>query len=709
MEFYTSSKEKRPVRLSEKTRLFAFESLGHKYGLDTMKNYSVQFDSDEIYASSCEIGKYDMAIEKIAKTSPVRICDGELISGAATLAASIHHAVPASVGGVCTFSGVSHLTVDFETVLSIGINGIKKDVMRSLESHREGRARRFLESCLSCIDSFDLWRERYVKELSGRAGYEKNTEMLKKVPFAPAQSFHEAVQSIWFTFAFLRLCGNWPGFGRLDVLLGDYLKRDLESGVIDLDTAREILAHFFIKGCEWVCGGDYGSGDAQHYQNIVISGTDENGNDVTNAVTYLILDIIEETGISDFPTTVRVNAKTDEKLMRRVCEVIRYGGGVVAVYGEDTVKKAMVGYGYSAEAASRFANDGCWEVQVPGETFFTYCPFDALKILQQKTLDGYSGKVLFSSYEELYEKFVSDLADQIDSITDQHLKNFDKTNEDPSTWEHKENYPCTLVSIFEKGCIEKAKSYSEGGPVYNVISPHIGGIVDVVNSLYVIKKLVFDEKKLSLEEFLKVLYDNWAGNEHLRRYVQTKYKLYGNDNDESDAIYSAVTEDFSRLCLRTCGRTPFMYPAGVSTFGRQIEWACNRSACPHGRLRSEILSGNTSPTPGSDTAGASAIIKSYCKADLTKMVTGSALDIHLFPSSVSGEEGLSALSSLIRGFEKLGGFFMQIDVVDAEILKEAKKHPENFGSMSVRVSGWNARFVTLNEEWQDMIIERDTK
>ena len=107
----------------------------------------------------------------------------------------------------------------------------------------------------------------------------------------PATNFYEAVQSIWFTFAFLRLCGNWPGIGRIDVLLGDYLENDMKSGKLTLDEAREILAHFFIKGCEWICGGNYGSGDAQHYQNIVLCGIDENCNEVTNDVTYLVLDI----------------------------------------------------------------------------------------------------------------------------------------------------------------------------------------------------------------------------------------------------------------------------------------------------------------------------------------------------------------------------------------------------------------------------------
>ena len=186
-----------------------------------------------------------------------------------------------------------------------------------------------------------------------------------------------------FTFAFIRLCGNWPGIGRIDYLLGDYLKKDLSDGVLSLDDAREILAHFFIKGCEWINGQEIGSGDAQHYQNILLAGIDQDGNGVTNEVTYLVLDILEELGISDFPTSVRVNKNSDEKLLRRVAEVMRYGGGILAVYNEDLVIDALIKYGYEKREARGFANDGCWEVQIPGKTYFDYWPFDSLQLLQK--------------------------------------------------------------------------------------------------------------------------------------------------------------------------------------------------------------------------------------------------------------------------------------------------------------------------------------
>ena len=148
-------------------------------------------------------------------------------------------------------------------------------------------------------------------------------------------------------------------------------------------------------------------------------------------------------------------------------------------------------------------------------------------------------------------------------------------------------------------------------------------------------------------------------------------------------------------------------PAGVSTFGRQLEWSPERLSAPHGRKQGEVLAANCSPTPNTDKEGATAIIRSYCKADLSGLASGAALDIRLLPSSIEGESGLQALISLIKGFVALGGFFMQPDVVDASLLKEAQANPENYQTLSVRVSGWNARFVTLNKEWQDMVISQN--
>jgi pyruvate-formate lyase len=713
VKFYSALNLERPVRLSEVTRRFAYESLHARYGQDTMRNLSVTLDHIKGFENMTSLEKYDAAIYEIASHAPIRICDNELISGAATLGLAIKHLVPATYHGDAVCESISHLTLGFEKVVRRGLDSIIKEIDISLASKTEQRNIDFLNSMKHCIDCIKIWHKRYLEALKEKEKEKLNTRFelirknLERVPFKPAEHFYDAVQSLWFLFAFTRLCGNWSGIGRIDVILGDYLKKDLRDGILTIEQAREILAHFFIKGCEWIRGENCVSGDAQHYQNIVLSGIDENGNDVTNEVTYLVLDIIEELGISDFPISIRVSSRTDNRLLTRMAETIRHGGGVVAVYNEDLILEALTDFGYPKEEAAAFANDGCWEVQIPGKTKFRYIPFDGLNVLQIKVLKGYDrSKVSFESFEELCDSYNKAIKDKIEQIYNEQLSIFDNASVTNKEWKWNPAMPCTVVSLFTEDCIEKGLSYLEGGAKYTVVSPHFGGLPDVANSLYAIKKLVFEDKMITLGDFLDVLKNDWKGYEVLRQYVLNHYEYYGNDNDEVDNIATNLLNEFADAVLMLNGRTPIIFPPGVSTFGRQLEWAKSRSSSPHGRKKGEVLAGNLSPTPGSDTKGATAIIKSYCKADLKKQVNGAALDIRLFPTTVTGVSGLEAIKSLIEGFIRLGGFFMQLDVIDAEVLKRAQQNPEEYKTLSVRVSGWSARFVTLDENWQNMIIER---
>ncbi len=706
MEFYTSFCEKRPVRLCEATRRFAYNSLyNHRYGLETRKNPCINLSSDKDFWELSHVKKYDRIIREIVLDAPLRICDGEKISCSATFGDAIDHWVPATVNNEHIFLSISHLTINFEKVLCRGINGIKEDAYNSLKTCTDDK-REFLESCILSIESFEIWIKRYIEALNEK-GYEENAKMLSKVPFFAAETFYEAVQSIWATFAFCRLCGNWPGIGRIDTLLGKYLEKDLENGILTIDDAREILAHFFIKGCEWITGDGTESGDAQHYQNIVLGGCDEDGNDVTNDVTYLVLDIVEELGISDFPISVRIGKSTPEKLIRRASEVMRYGNGIIAIYNEYTVIEALMGNGYTLSEARDFANDGCWEVMLPGKTYFTYHPFDSLALLQKKTLKDYSGDAEFSSFEELYKSYIADLSGEVSAIHEmckEKLKNKGKLS---YAWN--DSVPCSVISLFVDDCIKNGISYTDGGAAFTVYSPHLGGLADTANSLYALKKLVFDEKNVTFGEFLKILSGNWEGAEELRHYAQTSLEYYGNDNDEADAIAANILSDFADICNNLEKTSNFKFPAGVSTFGRQIEWRNYRYALPSGQLAGTVLANNMAPTPQTAFKGPTAIINSYCKADLKRIANGAALDIRIMPKDVKGEVGINMLCGLIKAFCKQGGFFMQIDVADSQILRDAQNSPEDFPALAVRIAGWNARFVTLSREWQDMIIDNIEK
>lgn len=706
--FPTASREPRPVRLPEATRRFAFESLRARWGRETEAAPFLEAEGAiPGFAEMDALDRHDAAVRLVAGRAPLRIVPGERLSGAATLGDAMEHWLPVRFRGERLFYGVSHLTADFETPVRRGLRAVRAEAEEALARFAGDPARgRFARSALATLDALETWRRRYVAALREAPDQAENAALLERVPWEPARTYREGLQSIWFCFAFLRLLGNWPGIGRIDRLLGPLLAADLAAGRTTPAEARDDTAHFFAKGCEWICGRSVlpGSGDAQHYQNLVLAGVDEDGREVENEVTHLVLDVVEELGIGDFPVSVRVNAATSERLLRRCGEVVRHGGGVLAFYGERTVLRALERRGLSPRDARSFANDGCWEVTVPGRTHFDYRPFDALAVLQKRTLRGYAPEVAFGSFEALFAAFAADLRGAVRELCEGVRRDFFLRG-DPFAFAPQR--PCTAISLFVRGCVARGRSYLEGGPDFRVISPHVGGFPDVVDALWALKRLVFDADgpRVPFAEMLAALRADWAGREALRRRALALPGYWGNDDDACDALAARVLHEFALACRACDGTCGYRFPPGVSTFGRQIAWAAGRLASPHGRRAGDVLGANYTPTPGTDRAGATAVVRSCCKADLSEIPVGAALDLRLFPRDLEGEEGLASFVALLRGFEALGGFFVQPDLADAALLRRAKAHPDEYPALSVRVSGWNARFATLSRAWQDMVID----
>ena len=539
-----------------------------------------------------------------------------------------------------------------------------------------------------------------LKEMKGNAPdserrfYQNIIDTLENVPENPPRNFREAVQSLWSLYAFHRLMGNWSGIGRFDQMLWPYLEADLQKGKITLDEARELIAHFWIKGTEWI-GEFNGSGDAQFYQNIILGGIDKDGNEVTNPITYLVLDVVEELHISDYPIAVRIGDHTPEKLFRRIAEVQRFGGGIVSMYNENTVIDGLVQFGYPLEEAREFTNDGCWEAIIPGKTAFIYSPCDMMQPLFRALNLDKDVPLEADDFETVYGRFTAELGREIDNLQ----KALDGSWNDP-------NNPNPLVSMFVEGCIEKGRGYYERGPKYTVNGIHYGGVSDTANSLLVLKKLVFEENYIGLNHFVNILRHNWEGNEGLRRLVQNRFTFYGNDHAEADDMMKRVFDDYTSIVGRVKERNGLKRPCGISTFGREIDWRMARRATPEGSRVGDILATNCSPTPGSDRKGPTAVLNSYCKLDFTRCPNGATVELKVLPDSVKDENGIAALVALAKTFREKGGFYMHIDVVDSATLIDAQMHPEKYPNLPVRVAGWSARFTTLCKEWQDMVIQR---
>lgn len=687
-----------PSRLCALTHDLAKQGLSGEWGA---KMINVNWE-ENIPADWMPQRRYAAAAMSVAKNAPLRIEKGELIVGSATLIESTLGRVP-----VINCHGINHVTVGFERVMNMGYEGLRKEIRERLATaDLDDYGRDLNEGALLTLDAIEVWNDRNIALLgqmeaeadeAEKPFYRAQAERLARVPKYAPQNFHEAVQSLWTTYAFFRLMGDWMGIGRIDKILGPYLKKDLKNGTLTLDEAREILAHFWIKGTEWI--GHYetfgASGDAQFYQNIILGGIDKNGNEVTNEVTYLVLDIVEELHISDYPIAVRLGQKTPDKLIRRIAEVQRFGGGIVSVYCEDTVIAGMVKFGIPLEDAREYSNDGCWEAIVPGKSSFMYSPNDMLPSLYAALKMKTAELPHYPDFESLYEAFHGELDNHITKLHDRM-----------DGWWKDKNHPCVMASMFTEGCLEKGVCYSAGGATYPMHGIHFGGVSDVANSLYAIKKLVYEDKYLSLEEFVDILKKNWEGHETLRQLIKNRFEFYGNDNDAADAMMARVVSDYGDIVAKTKNRAGVMRPCAISTFGREIDWRMYRPATPQGSRLGDILATNCSPTPGSDRKGPTAAMNSYCKIDFTKTSNGAVLELKVLPSSVKGKAGVDALAALMKTFRDKGGYYMHIDVVDTAMLLDAQKHPERYPNLPVRVSGWSARFTTLGKNWQDMIIQR---
>ncbi len=700
-----------PHHLSDQTHVLAQRGLAGEHGR-ALVNADFKIDEQVTKALSPDM-HYAHAVRLMAEKAPLRVLPGERIIGSATLRESSTHKTP-----VFEQYSTSHLTIGFDQVLPMGYKGLREKIQERLSrGGLDEQGTELLHAMQMCLDGAAIWNQRHIELLgqlatqsSGpeQANYLHLRDILQRVPENPPATFEEAVQSLWSMFAFQRLCGTWSGIGRIDQMLGGYLKKDLAEKRITLDEARELLAHFWIKGTEWTgANPGPGSGDAQFYQNVILAGVDAQGQPVLNDVTYLVLDVVEELHISDFPIAVRVSENTPKKLLRRVAEVQRHGGGIVALYQEDVVIAGLVKLGYPLEEARKFANDGCWEAQVPGATCFSYVAFDMLGILQRalKVDKPEEAVAEFADFEGFYTAFRTEMTrvlDEIANLSDGHAM------ADPKT-----GPPTPLVSMFIDDCIERGRGYYNRGARYNVVSPHAGGMANVANSLQVIKRLVYEEKAITLPELVATLRSDWKGQEPMRRLILNRFEFYGNDNEQADAMMQRLFNDYTDLVWRTPERNGVLRPAGISTFGREIFFShesyfgCTpRLATADGHHQGEFLATNFSPSPGTDQKGPSAALNSYCKMDFSRAPNGATLELKIHPSCLQGDAGVDALVGLMRGFIRQEGWFMHVDVVDSAMLLDAQKHPEKYPNLPVRVAGWSARFATLDKEWQDMVINR---
>ena len=669
-----------PIRLSEATRTLAKQYLGGDFKA-TVRTIPLPKPPDDLDVNLA----YARHLMDIVEQAPLELLPAERLVGAARYSEAPQHGTPGA-----PWPSVSHVTIDFQHAVRVGLRGLEADIDAARQARPEPV--NFYRSLQLCIAAMRRWVARYVEALTANLAdsefYPAILEALKHVPEHPPRNFFEAVQSLWLFWEFQRLAGNWSGLGRVDELLGPYL------GDTPPEEAREILAHFWIKGTEWCGLYGFSGGDAQVYQNVILGGVDADGNDLTNEVTYLILDIVEELHISDFPIAVRVGKHSPDRLIRRIAEVQSRGGGIVSIYNEDVILPALQKFGYPPEEARRFTTDGSWEVLIPGQTAFSYIPFDALQCLQQALF----APVEYGSFDALYQNYLRELAAKIE-----------ETNRGMPDAYLQPEFPTPLLSLLMPSCIASGRSYSMRGARYNVIAIHAGGLPDVANSLLAIRKLVYEDRKLSLAELRELLRKDFDDAEVFRQQLLHELPFYGNDEPAGDAMLVQVVEDYVKTAAPSREVSGILRPVGISTFGREVAYAPERRATAFGKHAHEYLASYLAPTPGTDRNGPGAGVQSFCKVDFTAIPNGCPLDLRFDAKLLNTPDGIDMLCGLLKSFISLGGDYLQIDSVSREMLIEARDNPERYPNLAVRISGWSARFATLTRDWQDMIINRTTQ
>ncbi len=624
----------------------------------------------------------------------------------------------------------------------------------------EGKAQGvdFLEAVIIVCQAVVDWAHRYAdlaEQMAGDTADAGRAAELRTiaancrwVPEHTPRSFAEAVQAFWLVHAALHNTLTHSACGRFDQFIYPFFRADCEAGRLDLEGAQEIIDSLWVKfneraiiareiaetkvdgaaierkmaalrkrGIDPSAGTDpyerlkaRDSVDATNHwlQNIILAGQNERGEDVTNEVTYLCLNALEKMELTNPVVSARLHKNSPPELVRRCAEVIRSGGGMPAIFNDESLIPGLQKVGFPLQHARDYTNDGCWEVLVPGRTEFRFTRLGLLRCLEwvlnrgrslldeQQEAPDLGDPAALASFEDLYAAFLKQVERWIAFAVEARTANYGA----PGLIA-----PDPLFSATLEGPVEKARDVTVGGARY-IHQTLIGeGISHTADSLAAIRRMVFEEKRLTMAELVALVRDNFAGQEELRQFLVRCLPKFGNDDDYVDELYSRIVEDFAGLVRKHAAAHPWMtFAQGMGTFSWYIAIGEGLGASPDGRPAQAPIGSNASPSAGADLAGPAAAIRSVAKADLTELAGGAPCDLKLAASLFKGEEGLERLSALLRSFVEIGGNILTITVSDAETLRAAQREPENYRSLRVRMGGWSAYFVALSKDQQEFHI-----
>ena len=588
----------------------------------------------------------------------------------------------------------------------------KKEFYKAIEIVMNG-ASKFMIRYSELLDRRKEEDEKYTKSM------EEVSRISKKLSTEAPETFHEAVQSIWYLFVILQMESNASSFspGRMDQYLYPYYKRDLDKGIITKDSALEILECMWLKFNEIVYLRS--SGSAKYFAgfpigfNIAISGSDENGNDNTNDLSYLMLACQEHIRLPQPNLSVRLHENTPETFLRKSVEVVSKGGGMPQYFNDKAIIPTLLkDINIEKHDAYNYGIVGCVELTTQGNNlgWSDAAMFNLNKALELAITGGidllnkeeYSpnfGKLEdCESYEELEEIFEK----VIDYYIDKMIRACEVVEK-----VHIDIMPTAYLSSVIDGCIEKGLDVTAGGAKYNLSGIQMIQVANLADSLAAIKKLVFDEKRISKEELVEALYDNFEGHEYTRALLLNKSPKYGNDVEWVDEIGRKWAIKFADKLKKYTNYRGGVYHTGMYTVSAHVPMGENVGASPDGRKAYEALAdGGMSPVYGRDVEGPTAVLKSVSRLDNYLTTNGGLLNMKFLPSFFEKEYGIEKFAQFLRTFVDLEIPHIQFNVVNREELIAAREEPEKYPTLTIRVAGYTAYFTELADKLQEEIIDR---
>jgi len=626
-----------------------------------------------------------------------------------------------------------HFVPDYPKALRIGWKGIREEaVAAQAKPGITAEQRNLARAIVICADAVRLLTERYAVEAEGIAGSETDparreelreiARICHKVPWLPPETFPEALQALWITHMLVMVAESYPGPGvspgRIDQYLYDYYKRDLDAGRLTREQAKEWLECFWIKH-NYVYDYQGWSGTNQGInssfgQLITLAGMDAMGNDASNDLTYLMLDVIEEMNLLEPKPNIRIHAQSSDHLLERIVDMVANAQGSPFLVNFD--ENSIAGLRWEGLPEDRlwdYTPVGCLENTLPGcdRSGTVDVNLNLAKAVELALNDGRdmaSGRRvgprtgdprMFGSFKEFFDAFKTQLRFLLEWI----VRVNDIADAGRARWE-----PVPYNSALVDGCLENGKDITAGGARHNFLTVEGVALATAVDSLAALKKLIFEDRQISMQQLLEAIQVNFEGRENLRQVLLNKAPKYGNDESYADEIAREVSSFWTEEAFCHTSLTGKRYRGGYLSWNYWVAYAPTTAATPDGRRRGQFLSNAVCPVNGADRKGPTAVIKSVGKLNLESAPNGASHTMSFSPSLLREPELRRKLVALLRAYGKVGGTCLQVNVIDANTLREAQKHPQEYSNLLVRVTGYNAYFVGLGKEIQDEIIARES-